>query len=188
MKKREEAKLLALEALQTKLPDNLFAEPVEYVFADHYRQRTLCALLDDIANSESLDLQIVEAVLNFLKSEFGLHVLDEEEDLFPLLRQRAEPEDEINTVLEQLSQEHANNEGTAHDIVKILEQFTETKERTVMRDDAVRLLKRFAANERRHLIVENAIVLPLARVRLTEEDCKQLGQRMAARRGANLDD
>ena len=48
---------------------------------------------------------------------------------------------------------------------------------------ALELLARFAANERQHLIVENAIVLPLARARLSEDDKQKLGMRMAARRG-----
>jgi hypothetical protein len=42
----------------------------------------------------------------------------------------------------------------------------------------------FAAQERRHLIVENAIVLPLARVRLTPQDLETLRRRMLQRRRA----
>jgi iron-sulfur cluster repair protein YtfE (RIC family) len=188
MNKQAESRQLALEVLMTRPPDSLFAEPVEYVFADHFRQRTLCRFLDDIADAKTADVEVVNAVLAFLKSEMGLHVLDEEEYLFPLLRRRAEPEDEINIVLGQLSQEHAADEADGVLIVKLLETLKSSNVGHVLDGDAVKLLKRFAANERQHLIVENAIVLPLARARLTDQDQRRLGRRMAARRGIEIDD
>ena len=39
---------------------------------------------------------------------------------------------------------------------------------------------------RHHLTLENAIVLPLARIRLTADDLRNLAQRMSARRGIKL--
>ena len=188
MKEREEERHLALEALSTRPPDSLFTEPSEYVFADHFRQRTLCKILDDIATAETIDLEMVQAALAFLKTEMGPHVLDEEEDLFPLLRSRVMPEDEIDMILGQLSQEHAADEVDALQIIKILEALISSDNSEGIDADAVKLLKRFASNGRQHLILENAIVLPLARVRLTEIDCNKLSRRMADRRGVILDD
>ena len=48
------------------------------------------------------------------------------------------------------------------------------------------LLTRFADNESQHLMTENAIVLPIARSKLTESDLKILGESMAARRGVDM--
>ena len=183
MNKREEARHLMLEALKTAPPASLFKDPIEYIFADHFRQRTLCSALNQIAEAEMIDVELAEAALEFLQKEFGPHVLDEEEDLFPLLRLRAEAEDDINRVLDQLSEEHAADEADANRIIALLEQLLRSGDLSVIDEEATELLARFAANERQHLIVENAIVLPLARARLSEADKQKLGKRMAARRG-----
>ena len=44
-------------------------------------------------------------------------------------------------------------------------------------------LAKFAAHMRRHLVAENAILLPIARARLTRADLKLLTKRMRSRRG-----
>jgi len=178
--KQDEARYMALSTLAAPPPAAQLASPLDYVFAEHFRQRTLCWVIDRIADAEERDEECIGAVLRFLREEFGAHVLDEEEDLFPLLRRRAEPDDRIEEVLGELSQEHAADKLDAEAIVEGL--FAATGRRRFTK--AFRgLLHRFAANERRHLIVENAIVLPLARVRLTIDDLRNLGRRMAARRG-----
>lgn len=109
--------------------------------------------------------------------------MDEEEDLFPLLRRRAEPDDEVNAIIGQLSQEHATDDLDARLLVDGLVPFKTRQMSAAQRSSFRDLLRRFAANERRHLIVENAIVLPLAHARLTQADLNTLGRRMAARRG-----
>lgn len=186
MNQQEEAKGLALEALTTAPPPDLLMEPIDYLFADHFRQRMLCTVLDDIAEAESVDLDLLEAVVRFLGNDLAPHVLDEEEDLFPLLRMRAKPEDEIDRVLGQLSEEHVSDETDAKQIMVILDTIKQGGKRSKMSLEDKVLLKRFAANERQHLIVENAIVLPLARARLTETDKRKLSLNMAARRGIPL--
>lgn len=186
MDKFEEAKTLAMEALTKAPPATLFHEPIEYIFAEHYRQRILCKVLDEIAEEEFPDRDLLKAALEFLQTDFGPHVLDEEEDLFPLLQRRAKPEDEINEVLGQLSEEHAADETDAKQIIALLCSRVESKEPETLRKKERELLKRFAVNERQHLVVENAIVLPLARARLIETDKQKLGMRMAARRGIDL--
>ena len=44
-----------------------------------------------------------------------------------------------------------------------------------------------ALHERRHIALENAVILPIARLRLTPQDLHALSTRMAARRGVFLD-
>ena len=183
-----EERKIALKALQEKLPEDLFSEPIDFIFADHFRQRTLCGLLELIATSKTLDAEVVQVVLEFMMTEFRLHVLDEEKDFFPLLRKRAEDEDDIETILNQLSEEHVADEADAVKIISTLQGVLETDETSSLGAESVQLFTRFAANEKQHLSVENAIVLPLARVRLTEEDQQLLGQNMAARRGVVLND
>lgn len=179
----EQARQLALEVVAAMPPAEQLAAPLDYIFADHFRLRTLCAMLDRIAGDRSVDRQLVAAALRFLRDEFGVHVHDEEEDLFPLLRRRTEPEDGIERTLAGLCEEHTADREDARAIVEGLARIEGSGSRRRPTDRFRKLLRRFAANERRHLIVENAIVLPLARARLTPEDLGSLGRRMAARRG-----
>lgn len=179
----KEGRILALEALYTPPPSSLFAEPIEYIFAEHFRQRVLCNLLEELAETYNADRELIKAVLAFLRNDFGLHVIDEEEDLFPLLRRRALPDDRIDDVLGELSHDHALDQSDARRIMDALEATTEQTASVSFDADTTTLLHRFSRNEHRHLILENAIVLPLARTRLTADDLRNLGWRMAARRG-----
>ncbi|GAB4349113.1 MAG: hypothetical protein Kow0026_04250 [Oricola sp.] len=183
MNGKGEARDLALSVLAEQPSAGQFAEPIDYLFAEHFRQRTLCAVIDVIADDTRCDAECIAAVLRFLREDFGPHVLDEEEDLFPLLRRRAEPEDRIEEVLGELSQEHAADK---RDVGTIVEGLSRSESGRAPSPSLRKLLHRFAANERHHLTVENAIVLPLARVRLTADDKRVLGRRMAARRGIEL--
>lgn len=178
----------ALETLTTELHAHLLRQPIEYIFADHIRQRALCFLLDEIASGNCAEPDTIRAVCSFLETEFKPHILDEEAGLFPLLRQRAEPEDEIDDMLGQLMEEHESDGKDAREIIDALHQLVVSEVPDQPSKAVADLMTRFAANERQHLIVENSIALPLARVRLTQEDCKDLARRMAEHRGITWPD
>ena len=186
MKKQEEKEVLALQALGNSPPSSQLTEPLDYIFAEHFRQRVLCNALDEIADQERPDRQMIEAVLRFLRVDFAPHMQDEEHDLFPLLRRRAEPEDRIDDVIGQLTQEHAADRLDAKLITEGLSKVLAGKAATGPASSLGKLLHRFAENERNHLTLENAIILPLARVRLTADDLRNMAKQMAARRGVNL--
>lgn len=186
MKKQEETEVLALEALANSPPSSQLAEPLDYIFAEHFRQRVLCNVLDEIADQDHPDRQMIEAVLRFLRVDFAPHMQDEEHDLFPLLRRRAEPEDRIDDVIGQLTQEHAADRLDAKLITEGLSKVLAGKTATGETSPLGKLLHRFAENERNHLTLENAIILPLARIRLTADDLRNMAKQMAARRGVNL--
>ncbi|MEM9470982.1 MAG: hemerythrin domain-containing protein [Pseudomonadota bacterium] len=188
MKKQEETEVLALEALGNAPPSSQLAEPLDYIFAEHFRQRVLCNMLDEIAEQERPDRQAIEAVLRFLRVDFAPHMQDEEHDLFPMLRRRAEPEDRIDDVIGQLTQEHAADRLDAKLITEGLAKVLAGKAKTGRSSPLAKLLHRFAENERNHLTLENAIILPLARIRLTDDDIRNLAHRMASRRGVKLEE
>ena len=183
MQREGHRRAAAIETLSTVPPLAQLASPLDFLFAEHFRQRVLCGMLDEIAKEGAGDAGKVAAVSSFLARDFGTHVLDEEEDLFPLLRRRADPVDRIGDVLMQLSEEHAADRLDAEAIVASLACPGGAKTARRLTADACLLLTRFAANERRHLITENAIVLPLARALLKRRDLECLGRSMAARRG-----
>ena len=162
----------------------LLSDPLDFFFAEHFRQRKLCNLIEDLALAEVLDSRLAAEVIDFLDHDMALHVQDEEQDLFPLVQQRCAPEDEIGRVISSLSAEHAEDRHLSGIVIAGL--------RTALRD-AVPVAAQsglreamidFARNERRHLALENSVVLPLARLRLTDADLVELSARMVARRDA----
>ena len=160
-------------------PDN----PLDQISQEHLRQREVCATLDRLAALKAPDPGLAAGVLPHFDTLLARHVHDEEDDLFPLMRQRSEPGDDINDTLDRLIRKHQVSLELAVGVRDIL--------RAMVRDDALpdadgaAALVGFAAHERRHLIVENAIVLPLARARLTAADLVRLRTRMEQRRGSS---
>jgi hemerythrin-like domain-containing protein len=167
-----------------QIPENLFREPVEFILADHYRQRQVCDLLEDIACHAAPESERAAAalVLDYLERELPLHVADEEKDLFPRLRQRALPEDSVPDLLRLLGGEHARDETLARGLLAALRRIADGQP---LNDPGTfrRLAGTFGETHRRHIAWENAFLLPLARRRLRPADMVDLGRAMAARRG-----
>jgi hemerythrin-like domain-containing protein len=167
------------------IPENLFREPIDYLYADHFRQRIVCKLLDRIASD--LHAKQVDGpagvVLEYLERDMPLHVEDEEQDLFPCLRAQCKPEDEIEHILTLLTEEHARDQDLGLPLTAGLRCLSEGRPLP----NAAEFLKAastFAETQRRHLAWEEGVVLPLARKKLLPKDLTELGRSMAARRGA----
>lgn len=183
MERQQEVRSLTLDALRVAPPTALLLAPLDYIHAEHFRQRALCKALEEIAEASECDGEILAAAVDFLKGDFGTHIVDEEQDLFPLLRRRATPEDDIGELLGSLSNDHGAEVRDADVIVTRVCGPGMAWPPAGIEPEYRDLLRRFSRNERRHLSYENAIVLPLARLRLTPDDLRNLGRRMAARRG-----
>jgi hemerythrin-like domain-containing protein len=167
-----------------EIPENLLRVPIDYIYADHYRQRTMWAMLDELAVDPSGEVasQLSAALLTYLERDLPLHIADEEEDLFPRLKARVLPEDGVANVLALLSEEHVDNGRLAPPLVAALSTLAAGEpladEKAFARDAAL-----FAGAQRRHQAWENRIVMPVARKRLTRADLAEIGRNMAARRG-----
>ena len=168
------------------MPAALLADPLDYIFADHFRQRVLCNLLEELADAASLDVGKAEDVLAYIRAEMPVHIRDEEDDLFPLMRRRCAPEDEIDALLAKLGAEHVADDRFARQIVEGLTILAATGAPVRSMPDLRHKMLAFARSQRRHLMVENSILLPIARARLTRRDLANLAGRMAARRGIAL--
>lgn len=158
-----------------------YGNPLDALAADHYRQRLILADLERLAASIDRDNDDVAALLMHIEIEMPMHTLDEDEDLFPLLRRRAAPEDRMDRLLARLDAEHDSIKALAAEVRDIL--------RGVLAGDMPgdrTPLHGFTSAYRRHMILENAVLLPLARARLTQADLADLRSRMAARRGLDL--
>jgi hemerythrin-like domain-containing protein len=161
-----------------------FRAPLDFIAAEHERQLLACEWLkqhaEDIA--EGRGAPSAGAILGFLTKDLPLHTADEEKSLFPLLRKRCRPEDNIDRALDQLQSEHTLDGNVAEFIVSDLAVIAKGAVLANRIHLAINLCN-FADSHRRHIAWENAIVLPLAHGRLTEADLIGLGQAMAGRRG-----
>jgi hemerythrin-like domain-containing protein len=146
-------------------------------------EREVCTLIDRIVSGEPTEPEVVESVIAFLSDILPLHLADEEIDLFPLLTKRCEPEDEIGKVIAKLQYDHEHALSDSPRIVALLNG--QIDEPTGFSDAARAQMSSFAAHARRHLILENAILLPIARLRLTPADLAAMKRHMIERRGAD---
>jgi len=166
-----------------RIPHDLLREPLIWFFAEHYRHRDVCARLMVLSQSVIFDEAAMRDVYVFLDQDLPLHVIDEEDDLFPLLRRRCEPDDQIEKVLGMLSAEHANDMMDAAAVKSLVARALAEQRGFASFVEARSIIEPFCQQQKRHIAVENAVVLPIARHRLNEADLISLGQRLAARRG-----
>jgi hemerythrin-like domain-containing protein len=157
--------------------------PLDLIEHEHLAQAQLCDSLERIADDlpDNVDRRLCRKVIDTLQFEMPLHHRDEELGLFPLIERRALPDDNIHDILARLALEHATDESFAGELLESLEGLSEG--RKLKNPDMVGyMLRSFFESYRRHILWENAIVLPLARARLTREDLDELSQAMVGHR------
>lgn len=159
----------------------LIATPLEFISADHLRERQICAVIDVLAAAASFDRHAALTVLRFLNEELNVHMRDEAEDLFPLLARRCPAEDDIGRVITRICTDLNEATQLLPLIRTILARCLDTGSDLAAEDR--KTLIRFAGHVRRHLAAENAILLPIARARLTRRDLNSLSRQMRSRRG-----
>ena len=170
------------------IPENLLREPVEYIFADHYKLRQVIATMDrflteglfvsPLAEDDASDLSVIR---EYLINELPAHIADEEEDLFPYLEQRCQGDGDTKQILDTLRQEHVEDFALLPSVTAGLGELL-AGEAVSGREIFEPSAARFVETQRRHVIWENNIVLPLARRHLTVDDMTVMGRKMAARR------
>lgn len=170
------------------MPGDLLREPLNWIFAEHHRQRQLCEALQFLSRIPAFHGALIASVLGYLMADLKLHHIDEEEDLFPLLRRRCHPEDEIDQIMGALSADHVHEEANAVIICAGLKKALESGDPPAGDVNFGRTLRAYSIDLRHHLAIENAVVLPIARMRLEAADLEGLSHRMAARRGVKLKD
>lgn len=153
--------------------------PIEAIYEEHFNQRQLCADMDVLAAMTTPRQQLARRVLINLCRDLPAHFADEERGLFPRLRARALPEDNLEPTLALLARQH---EVARQAFALLVPALACMANGALPAPEDRAALRRLANAERRHLIVENAILLPLARMRLTEGDKRALMAEMCASR------
>jgi hemerythrin-like domain-containing protein len=157
-----------------------FDNPLDFIAEDHMREREVCALIDKLVTASSTKSAERKMIVEFLTEQLPLHLADEEIDLFPLMLERCDPEEDIKELIEQLEADHGHALADAPAIAALIEAKKPGDE--AFSATACSQMTDFASHARRHLILENAIILPIARVRLTEDDLETMSDHMRERR------
>ena len=88
------------------------SDAIEFLLAEHLNHRRMCRALEAPCRRRRFRrARQSQRLLDFIRFDLTLHVIDEEEDFFPLLRQRCLAEDEIEDVLDRLTLEHAEDKA-----------------------------------------------------------------------------
>jgi hemerythrin-like domain-containing protein len=150
-------------------------DPIGMFEHEHMRHREMCDCLEAIADSlpDLVDPHMCASLATMLRVDLPAHHRSEEEVLFPLIQMRAEPDDELGGMLAQLRREHAIDEGYADELSDLLDSLA-TGGRPENPDMIGYMLRGFFESYRRHLHWEQAVILPLARRLLTEDDLRGL--------------
>jgi hemerythrin-like domain-containing protein len=171
----------------SKDPAPSFDQPLELLAACHERIEERLAILERLVphlEKSGCDAEARSAahnVLRYFDTSGVHHHQDEDQDLFPLLRQRAAAQGrpEIAAAIEELEREHETMHSQWERLRRRLLSVTEGEPRLDLEE-----ITRFAWLYRRHMEREGAAVLPFAREALDAAERAALGSRMAARRGA----
>ena len=163
----------------------LLAAPLQWFWAAHERHRQMCRLLDDLAEADEVWPEATALLLAYIETEIPDHIRDEEDALFPLLRRRCPPQDNIAAVLASLAADHRADIDLAAGVAAVLRDCLESSV-PPCRDETHRArLHAFASHERHHLALENAVVLPIAKHRLSEADLSSISRRLLGRHEVN---
>lgn len=157
----------------------LAGDPLDVIARAHEEQVELCDALERIADGlpNEVDPRLCARVASCLQFDLSLHHHDEEEALFPLLRQRAHPEDGIDGILDRLASEHSADGDLASEISEELEKLAQG-DRPANPGMFGYMLRGFFEAYRRHVHWEMALLMPIARKRLQPEDLDLLRARM----------
>lgn len=163
-----------------------FDEPLEMLAACHERiEAQLCTLekLVEYLAAKGADQPAREAaagVMRYFDTAGVDHHRDEDEDIFPLLRnlaaERCRPE--VSAIINGLEEDHSTMEAQWSRLRERLQSVAAGHDAHLDAEDVAR----FAWLYRRHMEKESALVLPFAREAVSETQRAALGERMAARR------
>lgn len=163
--------------------NGLARNPLDVIAHAHAMQMQMCDAMEKIADGlpDDLDRRLCAQVASLLQFDLPMHHQDEETGLFPILRERALPEDALDGVLERLAAEHAADNDFASEIAECLDLLGHGG-RPANPEMVGYMLRGFFERYRRHVEWENSLVLPIARLRLRPEDLLALAARMEINR------
>ncbi len=160
-----------------------FDQPIAMLHACHGKILQQCDTLEKLAAHLAVHgcdvpaQQAAQRVLRYFDTAGQFHHLDEENDLFPALRQAAAGEEpSLDALLDNLLAQHVVMLAAWEAVRQVLLQL-------VTGENALLITDRFTRCYRDHITLEEQVLLPLATRWLTPAQQQAMGQHMAARRG-----
>lgn len=171
-----------IPASSRPMDSRLLLDPIGFLQTEIYRQRVACNTLEALASpGENGDVGTdAERVRRYIDEDLPTHLRDMEECLFPILRQRSRPEDDLERRLARYRGLHGRRDEPTVSLPRILEGMSRGDPPP---PDLDAILRRVVEHWRRDLQTENEDILPLAEQRLTKADLVALGEAMAFERG-----
>jgi hemerythrin-like domain-containing protein len=173
--------------------DHDFTEPLGLMADCHRRVEQFLDILlrvSERAGGGPLDgeqARAMETALRYFDLAAPRHTADEEQSLFPLLRQLADPQ--VKMVLERIENlewEHRAAEGAHAEVRQWCQRWLEAGQLApAQQRRLVKVLRTLKSLYRQHIQVEEREVFPLAQRLLSDEQIEQLGRQMAQRRGVS---
>jgi hemerythrin-like domain-containing protein len=171
--------------------ENSFANPIGLLSDCHRRIEKFLQALLTVATRVAggpLDAEqrrVLETALKYFREAAPKHTADEEEDLFPKLRQLASPR--VSTVLadvDRLEAEHKTAEASHREIEALCGRWLDRNFLPAQDAAHLRRLLTFLSDlYRAHIRTEEEQVFPAAQAELSESELQTIGRRMASRRG-----
>jgi len=151
--------------------------PLELIEAEHSHQLQLLSALERIIRADDTEemSRFAPKMLEFFNDDLGRHMEHEEKGLFPMLKRRCRPTDDMDMIINQLSYEHELDRDLVDFLLVDLEKIAHGHHNATPARFNINA-QAFIATQRRHIEWENRIILPLARKRLTNEDMDELGK------------
>jgi iron-sulfur cluster repair protein YtfE (RIC family) len=159
-------------------------DSIAWLSAENARHRQLCDTLADVAKLRIASPALLRRLAETLATEMALHVADEADDLFPRLRARMEADDEIVRVLGILTADHDADQSAVRSLQLALSDAADAGVGPAEWPGLAAMIEQFITHERRHIALANAVLLPIARLRLTPDDRDGMARSMAARRAS----
>ena len=161
------------------------SNPILQIEAEQVHLLALCDRLEEIADNLPGNLFPIsfETVARELRSKLPRLHRHMELALFPALKKRALPEDNIDELIAGFTHEHAMDDGYVLGVLEVLDRIAAgplvSDGETENYEASGYLLRGFFEAMRRHLRWQRFIVLRLARQRLSDEDLIEVADQMS---------
>ncbi len=159
----------------TPSPNCWLVDPIALLDEDNALRLDLCDLLEHIADGlpENATPQLAHLAFAAIERGWANHVAFEEEALFPILHRYGPDDPDLTAGLNQLAAEHASDAGLDQEIVDTLHDLA--RGGPPRNPEMVGyLLRAHFVPMRRHILWENAFLIPAARRLLSDDDIATL--------------
>lgn len=171
----------ALHAIEMALsPAESTLSPIDRLVAMRMVLHAFCAIVRSLSTvSPELFRVIASGLARFLAQDFVRIVTEEQDGLLVYLRRRLMLGDELDTLIGQLQDEHRQDCEQARILSGRCHEFANGVDTDW--PEILEGLSVFAEQQRRHLIWEDATILPVARERLLPDDLERWNVEMTRR-------